>query len=192
MRTCKANGCRKRYEISRFDPPFRTWCSVDCAIKISAARKKHSEKLEERDRRRRDRVTKERLKTRSEWIVEAQRAFNSYIRARDYGNGCISCGGRPERRYGGTMDAGHYRSTGSAPHMRYVPTNCYAQCVKCNRDLSGNSVEYRKSLGNRLGEDRVLALEHDQTLRKFTIDDLKRIKALYTRKAKHYKALRGE
>jgi len=47
------------------------------------------------------RAQKEKLKTRKDWLREAQAAFNSYIRERDRGLPCISCG----RHHTGAYDA---------------------------------------------------------------------------------------
>ena len=38
------------------------------------------------------RAAKERMKTRGEWTKDAQTAFNDFIRARDSGAPCVSCG----------------------------------------------------------------------------------------------------
>lgn len=71
--------------------------------------------------------------------------------------------------------------------MRYVEDNAHGQCKKCNRYLSGNVADYRARLLNRIGPARLDALEADQTLRKYTIDDLKAIKATYQAKTNQLK-----
>jgi len=58
--------------------------------------------------------------------------------------------------------------------------------VNCNRDLSGAVVDYRISLIRRIGIDRVEQLECDNSIRKFDIEYLKRIKFLFNKKAKFY------
>ena len=82
------------------------------------------------------------------------------------------------------MDAGHYRSRGSAPHLRFDERNCHAQSKKDNRYLSGNAVDYRIGLIARIGLEAVESLESDQTPRKWTIEELKAIKAEYRQKLK--------
>ena len=68
--------------------------------------------------------------------------------------------------------------------MRFNEDNCHAQCVKCNRDLSGNAAAYRVELVRRIGLDRVELLECDHKPKKYTIDDLKEMIAKYKLKCK--------
>jgi len=132
-------------------------------------------------------AVKESLKTASDYVKEAQTAFNAYIRMRDRNKPCISCGAaQGDTVQGGKFDAGHYRSRGSAGHLRYHVLNCHSQCVKCNRYLSGNVVEYRKGLVNRVGSDRVCQLENDNSQLKFTIEYLKRVKKIFNYRKRLY------
>lgn len=104
------------------------------------------------------------------------------------GKGCISCGANcGATAVGGDGDAGHFRSRGSAPHLRFDERNCHLQCKKCNRYLSGNVANYRIGLIERIGLDAVDALESDQEPRNHTIDDLREIKARYTKLANDLK-----
>lgn len=136
---------------------------------------------------REQKAVKESLKTASDYVKEAQTAFNAYIRTRDRGKPCISCGcPQGDTVQGGKFDAGHYRSRGSAGHLRFNTINCWAQCVKCNRYLSGNVVEYRKGLVQRVGLERVCKLENDNSQLKFTIDYLKRVKKIFNYRRKLY------
>ncbi len=123
---------------------------------------------------------KEKLKTRSDWIKEAQVAFNAFIRLRDQlaGYPCISSG-RPLDWSGNNVDAGHYRSRGSAPHLRFNEDNCHAQSKQENRYASGNAIDYRINLIKRIGLARVEALESDNSSPKWTIAELKAIRDHY-------------
>lgn len=49
------------------------------------------------------------------------------------------------------------------------------QDVRCNRHLSGNVVEYRKGLIERIGIERVEWLEGPHPVPKWTVDDLREI-----------------
>ncbi len=141
------------------------------------------------DRERREiKVRKEKLKSRGEYLREAQIAFNAYIRARDQlaGHACISSG-NPLDWTGNAVDAGHYRSVGAAPHLRFDERNCHAQSKQDNRFLSGNAVDYRIGLIARIGLEAVEALEADQSVRKYTIDELKAITAEYRAKLRELK-----
>lgn len=152
-------------------------CSVECAIKaaqIAQAKKQRKE----------DNAKRSGMKTISQLKKEAQKAFNKYIRMRDYGKPCISCGSYPDYKYGGNMDAGHYRSVGSAPHLRFNTINCHAQCKKCNRYLSGNITEYRHGLRAKIGDDVLNWLENYTQSVKFSAAYLRRLKKLFNKRAR--------
>jgi len=154
----------------------------------NAAREiRKQERLQRDDLRQR----RERLKGKSEWNREAQAAVNKFIFWRDYGDPCIACG-KPLNYgvRGGAVDASHYRSRGAAPWLRFNVFNNNAGCVHCNRDLSGNLIPYRINLIEKFGLHRVERIEHDNTVRKFDIEYLKRVKSIFTRRARHYEKLR--
>ena len=132
---------------------------------------------------------KEALKTARDWTKEAQVAFNSFIRARDKDKPCICCG-QPlsSGSIGGEFDCGHYRSVGSAPHLRFDERNAHGQRKQCNRYGAGRAVDYRIGLIRRIGVVSVESLEADQTPKKYSIEDLKAIKALYVAKLKELKS----
>ncbi|CAM3446534.1 recombination protein NinG [Klebsiella variicola] len=166
-----------------------------CAI---AYNKKRDEENAARNKRKQERLQKselkqrkDRLKTASQWNKEAQAAVNKFIYWRDYGRPCIACG-RPLNYgvRGGAVDSSHYRSRGAAPWLRFNVFNNHSGCVRCNRELSGNLIPYRINLIEKIGLQRVERIEHDNTVRKFSIEYLKRVKAIFTRRARHYEKLR--
>lgn len=166
-----------------------------CAI---AYNKKRDEENASRNKRKQERLQKselkqrkDRLKTASQWNKEAQAAVNKFIYWRDYGRPCIACG-RPLNYgvRGGAVDSSHYRSRGAAPWLRFNVFNNHSGCVRCNRELSGNLIPYRINLIEKIGLQRVERIEHDNTVRKFSIEYLKRVKAIFTRRARHYEKLR--
>lgn len=163
-------------------------CSPACAILDAPKNQDKACKALAQVERSEIKVRKEKLKSRSEHMRAAQQAFNEYIRARDQAAGhlCISSG-KPLDWSGNAVDAGHYRSVGSAPHLRFDERNCHAQSKQDNRFLSGNAVDYRIGLIARIGLQEVEALEADQSIRKYTIDDLKAIKAEYRAKTRELK-----
>ena len=124
------------------------------------------------------------LKTRSDYIREAQVAVNRYVRLRDHGKGCISCGAKPEARFGGAMDAGHFRSVGSAPHLRYYLPQIRLQCVRCNRYLAGNAIEFRRGLVERIGVAKVEEIEAMQGVAKWNEAYLARLTKIMRKKAR--------
>ena len=167
-------------------------CSYICAKLWVDARSEKLAKQREQIAKKIDRqLTKERkeaLKTRNDWIKETQVAFNAYIRERDKDQTCICCG-KPlgESKLGGGFDCGHYRSTGSAPHLRFNEDNAHGQTKFCNRYRAGNAVDYRLGLIKRIGLERVEALEADNEPRKWDIDELKAIRDYYRKKLKELK-----
>lgn len=156
----------------------------------AAREKRKQERLQRDDLRQR----REGLKGLPEWQKEAQTAFNRYIRMRDLNKNCVSCGNplisNSNYLTGSAVDASHYRSRGAASHLKFNVFNVHSACTRCNRQLSGNAVEYRIRLIKRIGLERVERLEQDNATRKYTIDYLKRVKAIFTRRARHYEKLR--
>ena len=177
----------KRCKVCRqpFEPrlPLQAVCGIDCAKSLAVSVRGKAEKQAAIKQRRADRERKERLKTRSQWEKEAQTAFNAFIRARDADKPCICCG-QPLSvgDVGGSYDCGHYRSTGSAPHLRFHEDNAHAQRKQCNRWGAGRAVDYRLGLIQRIGLERVEALEADQEPRKYTADELKALRDEYRRR----------
>lgn len=166
-------------------------CSINYATRRTQRVQERQKKKIEADIKQDFKERKKALKGRSQWMKEAQSAVNQYIRLRDSNTGCISCGSIPDAKRGGSIDAGHYRSRGAAPHLRFNVFNIHAQCVKCNRWNSGNAVDYRINLINKIGLDRVERLEQDHDVRKFSIEYLERIKRIFNKRARIYKRLRG-
>ena len=162
-------------------------CSDECRTKLIQITLEKAvtnrQKLERKENKKRKRELDETI---PKLTKEAQKEFNRYIRARDHGKPCISCGKPFASGLGGLFDCGHYRSVGAAKHMRFNPLNAHGQCVHCNRDLSGNIVEYRKWLINKIGVNLVESIENNNNIKKWTKDELKRIKLVFRRKAKHY------
>lgn len=174
---CRVATCRASFVPSRMGQAV---CSPACAM-IDAPRHEPKARKALADIERKDiKVRKEALKSRGEHMREAQQAFNEYIRTRDQAAGhlCISSG-KPLDWSGNAVDAGHYRSVGSAPHLRFDERNCHAQSKQDNRFLSGNAVDYRIGLIARIGQEAVDALESDQSVRKYTVEEIKAIKAKY-------------
>ena len=177
MKTCRY--CGVDFEPVR---PLQSVCGFMCAKKIV----KQDRKAERQNLKKR----KDAIKTIPDLIKEAQHAVNSYIRLRDAGLPCISCGKPPtDTGFHGGRDAGHYRSIGSASNLRFNEDNIHAQCVRCNQWKAGNAVEYRIGLIARIGEDRVLALESNNDPHKWTREELIEIKETYKNKLKFLKTV---
>lgn len=151
-------------------------CSPKCAIDYTREQQKKKDRKELRQR-------KQALKTKSDLLKEAQYEFNRYTRLRDERLPCISCG----RFHEGQYHAGHYRTVGSVPELRFHPWNCHKQCSTCNNYLSGNLVEYRRNLEKRIGKKNLGWLEGPHQPQHWTREDIKEIKQYYREKIKALK-----
>lgn len=174
LRKCRI--CKKEFKQIT---SLHICCSIECTIENANNNIDKKVAKEKENAAKELREAKEHIKTRSEWMKEAQTAFNAFIRARDRGNPCISC-----YSFTGKQNAGHFLSVGSTPELRFDELNCYLQCEKCNSYLSGNLINYRKNLLARAGPDVIDYLEGPHEPKKFTILELKEIKALYKQKLK--------
>ncbi|KGQ55358.1 Bacteriophage Lambda NinG protein [Gallibacterium anatis] len=185
MKTYQCAVCKKQF-VKKISS-LQKVCSYQCALAFAEAeKKKKQEKLDRQERiknRKRLKAYKEANKTHNDLIKEAQSAVNKYIRMRDENKECISCG-TPliSEKLGGGFDAGHYRSRGAAPHLRFYTLNIFGQCKRCNRYLGGNYHEYRIGLIERLGIEKVEAIEADQRPRHYSDEDLRRIKRIFNKK----------
>lgn len=184
-KTCINPVCKVGFVPARLGQKVCGWA---CGLAIAPANQEKARKALDQIERKEIKARKEKLKSRGEHLREAQQAFNEYIRWRDQlaGHLCISSG-KPLDWSGNAVDAGHYRSVGSAPHLRFDERNCHAQSKQDNRFLSGNAVDYRIGLIARIGQAAVDDLESDQSVKKYTVDELKEIKARYRAKTKELK-----
>lgn len=183
QRSCAYEGCGRP-----FWPVLSTQrvCSPPCAGRIAKAERLKKEAADRAETKAR----KEALKTIADLIAEAQKEFNAWIRARDADKPCICCGRKATGVDGlgaHGWDAGHYRSTGSASHLRFNENNCHRQLVLCNRYGAGRAVDYRIGLIARIGLAAVEALEADNSVKKWTRDELRAIRVTYKAKLKALK-----
>ncbi|EIM14120.1 recombination protein NinG [Pseudomonas chlororaphis] len=177
---CRVATCRASFVPLRLGQAV---CSPACAIIDAPRNQEKARKSLAEVGRKELRAAKERVKPRSQYTREAQAAFNAWVRERDAKLPCISCG----RHHQGKYDAGHYRTVGSNPALRFEPLNCHKQCVPCNQHKSGDIVNYRIELVKRIGQDQVEWLEGPHSARKYTADELKALKAKYRELIKELK-----
>lgn len=187
-KTCRAVGCN-----AEFIPRASTQkvCSMGCAMKYTKDEKERKALQENRKR-------KQALKTRSDYMKDAQKAFNQYIRTRDAMESCISCGraGKAAKSItGGYWDCGHYFSVGAHPELRFDERNAHKQCKECNNNYSGNSLNYKKRLIEKWGQeayDKFEAEAYQTPPKKYSIDDLKEIIKTYRAKAREAEKMDGQ
>ncbi|RMH96414.1 recombination protein NinG [Stutzerimonas nitrititolerans] len=169
---CRNTACRTEFVPAR---PLQTACSVACAIALTQTAKARQSREQDKQERAARRAARERIKTKGDYMRETQAAFNEWIRERDRDLPCISCG----RFHQGQWHAGHYRTVGGNPELRFHPLNCHRQCAPCNNHKSGDIVNYRINLVERIGADQVEWLEGPHEPQRYTIEELKAMKASF-------------
>lgn len=171
--------------------PAGFFCSKEHAIEhgLEASRKRterlrakavRAQEVEAKNAAKLDRERMMAVKPISYWMKRAQSAFNAWVRARDAGQPCISCG----RIHQGQNHAGHYRPAGSNPELRFEPDNCHLQCAPCNSHLSGNLGKYRPALIAKIGLERVEWLEGPHEPKRYRKEDYQTIESEYKAKLK--------
>lgn len=177
MKKCGNRACRAPYEVDA-KRPWKNWCSDDCAVVIAVTKVDAQKAKKQRTERAQDKAKLDGMKTYPQLVADCQKAFNAVVRQRDHDQPCICCGReqtKVDSLHGHGWDCGHFRSTGSAPHLRFNFDNAHRQLVYCNRHGAGRAVDYRLGLIARIGLARVEALEADNTPAKWTHDDLRRM-----------------
>jgi len=133
-----------------------------------------SKKVKEKEWKAEKKILKDNLKTNADHVRELQVIFNKYIRLRDKGLNCISCS-KPAKK----ENAGHYRSAGGNPELRFEELNVHLQCEYCNTYLHGNLIDYRINLIKKIGIEKVNWLESKHEPKKYSIINLLEMKVLY-------------
>ena len=153
-------------------------CSVECGYKYAQKNTKKviKENKSKLNKRKND------LKTLGQHLNELQVLFNTWIRLRDKGLLCISCQ-KPCKK----ENAGHFRSVGNCPSLRFESLNVHLQCEYCNTYQHGNLLKYRKNLISKIGLDKVEWLELEHEPKKYLISDIEDLKKLYRMKIKDLK-----
>lgn len=169
----------------KFNPQFSTLekcCrKIDCRTEWAMLQvQKNKDKLWKQKKE----VLKNNIKTLSQYEADAKKSFQKWVRLRDNGLPCISCGNTNTTDWAG----GHYYSAGKYSGFMFDERNCHKQCNShCNKFLSGNLLEYRKGLIKRYGIEFVDKLESESDTKrdyKFTKEELIAKKLKYDIKIK--------
>lgn len=183
MARCKI--CRDKYTPIYNSLSQKTCLKPSCLADHGRQKVAAQVKKDEVKRKQEMRVRKIEITPLSEWMQRAQVVFNTWVRMRDKAQPCISCDTRKDVQY----CAGHYFTRGAHPQLRFDPDNVHKQCNKnCNLKLSGNIVNYRPRLINRIGQERFDALESRKNdSRKYTIPEIKELITHYRNEIKKLK-----
>lgn len=79
---------------------------------------------------------------------DLQKLFNEFIRLRDQGKPCISCG-QPK-----LLQAGHYYPVQGYDGLRVNEDNCHGECAGCNCFDDSHLIGYGENLKERIGDIR--------------------------------------
>ena len=153
-RKCKHCG---EYTRDYIVLPIGAFCNRDHAILFAQSKQQQDKvkKAQKRAERRKLAERKKTLRTRTWYVKQAQSAFNAYIRERDKGK--------------------------AHPELRFNVDNCHLQCSQCNNHLSGNIIEYRKRLLERIGQKRLDWVEGYHEPVKYSTEKLTEIKEYYNK-----------
>ena len=166
---------------------LKLFCGYEHAAEWAKNAQDKRRAKEKAEARKVDREKLKSLKARSEWLKELQVIFNRFIRLRDAGLPCISCGALDDGSR--QMQAGHYKTVGAHPALRFDESNTNSQCSRCNNFLSGNLLPYRVALIAKVGQAEVDRLEGPQLPLKLTTEE---IQALIAECKAKVKALSGK
>ena len=183
---------RCRFCKAMFVParPLAIVCGWSCGHALIQKRKADLDAKKAKQERKDIRARKEKAKRSKTLRAEAQSAINAYRRTSDIlaGYGCICCDKPFEpQRPGGSVDAGHYLSRGSHPHLAFVEMNINAQRKSCNRPGGTAAAAFRLGMIKRYGLPAVEALEADMEPRRYRDDDYRAIRDEYKAKLKKLK-----
>lgn len=83
-------------------------------------------------------------------LLITKTVVHAYVRKRDKGKNCISCG----CNWNDSFQCGHFYPAGSFETLKFNLDNTHGQCQKCNLYDSGNFENYALNLPNRIGVER--------------------------------------
>ena len=178
MPRCK--NCNTKFEQYQF---LNKFCKdIDCQVQKSLYLVDKMQKQKIKQVNKEVKILKEKIKTTSDYLTEVQKVFNQWIRLRDKGLNCISCNKPPKKE-----NAGHYRSVGSSPNLRFEPLNVHLQCEYCNTYQHGNLIPYRQNLIKKIGIESVEWLESNHEPKHYSKPDLIIMKENYKEKIRKLK-----
>ncbi len=166
-------------------------CSPSCALALAPLNQGKAIKSLAQVERQKHKEAKQRVKRKSEFASDAQKAVNAWVRERDRGLPCISCGVNYPSSETNMWDAGHLRSVGANSATRFNTYNINKQCVRCNRYLSSNALQYRIGLVEKIGERRVSEIYANSQKTRFSVDYLIRIRDVFRKRLRILKKIRA-
>jgi len=137
-----------------------------------------------------NRIEKEKKeKSLSYLLINTRTVCHDYIKLRDRGNSCVSCG----MPWNESHQAGHFYKAELYSNLKYDEKNIHNQCVGCNIHKDGNHQPYRERIKSRVGSDGLEYLDQKaaefktQTTFKWDREELNQIRDYYKQKIKELK-----
>lgn len=177
---CQWKECRKPFTPMN---GFHLCCTPNCAI--SNTQDKIAKKAAKEKRLALKAYNQQ---DKSYLMKKAQDEVNKYARYRDYGNPCISCG---VSYFKAQIHGGHFMPAGNHSTIKFNTWNIHAQCAQCNGSKSGNLTQYEINLRGKIGHEKVEWLKSQKQTRKFEVEYLQRIIAIFTKRNKILKSRKG-
>jgi hypothetical protein len=168
----KCISCKEVFTKSHFNQKY---CFKPSCVAEWTAKEKSKQWKKQKSKKKKE------LLTVQDHLKLTQATFNKYIRERDKGKPCISCGNKEPKK----VNAGHYYSSGGHKAVTFDENNVHLQCEYCNSFLSGNLILYRENLIKRIGVKAFdkLTKEAPKTAN-YTRDELIEIREHYKLKIK--------
>lgn len=173
----KKKKCKNCKELFTPYNSLQKYCQESECVKVWVDESKKKDWTKRKSQLKKD------LMSLQDWLKIAQTHFNTFIRLRDEGNDCISCGKKPLKK-----NAGHFFNANNHYNVRFDERNVHLQCEHCNTFLSGNLIPYRENLIKKIGIQEFEKLsEIANETRKFTIEEVKQIAEEYKQKVQRRK-----
>ena len=109
-----------------------------------------------------------------------QKHFNKFIRLRDFGKSCISCGRQR------MLQAGHFYPVKNYDGLRFDEANVHGECASCNGFDDMHLLGYSENLKQRIGIEEYEALK--KRAEAYKRDGYKWSRAEIAEMLEHYKA----
>ena len=180
--------CKSCKEL--FTPTYSTVqmvCSTKCAYKYS---KRLKEETKEKNDKALNVLEKEKLerKTLTSLKNSLKQICHEYIRLRDKGKPCISCG----TAWHPDFQAGHFYKAELFSSLKFNELNIHGQCVQCNIRKEGNLNDYELNLPKRITQYQFDILKSIANVDKISTykwdrEHLKNLRTYYRNKLKELK-----
>lgn len=159
----KCRYCSKKLGNDFYQGGLSKYCNTEHYIEQTIQNKNKlidkGRKIQKAEQKKKDKAKLKELRSRSEWFDILQKLVNQYVKIRDAGKPCCTCGTKkPNIKY----DAGHFIPQKGSDPRRFELTNIHIQCsLNCNQHGSGKRAEYREFIRDKYGGSHLEWLECD-------------------------------